>query len=550
MATVSRFEREEVSASNKIFSAARTTIETAFCGNNVVKISSLKEAYKMASNSPGTIVTGMLVERPEEIGLEPGSKVLLFNDGLVTGRTAAARRIAGEPGVNVPELCGKIREAVYGTRFRKLYHAKAYIGLNEDFMVKAHLLVPEGEENLMYNWMLNFQHITDEYSKMYSKSKKMSNEGDILIFADPNWSHPDHPLGLAFFDPEHNCAAILGMRYFGELKKGTLTLAWSIANRNGYACCHGGQKRYNLENGKKFVAGVFGLSGSGKSTITHAKHDGKYDVTVLHDDAFVISTETGSSVALEPSYFDKTQDYPLISEDNKYLITVQNVGATYDKDGTIVLVTEDIRNGNGRAIKSKLWSPNRVDKFDEPVNAIFWLMKDPTLPPILKIKGAELASVMGAALATKRSTAERLAPGVDPDALVFEPYANPFRTYPLAQDYLKFKALFEERNVECYILNTGFLMDKKIPKEVTLKCLESVIEGTGEFKQWADFSDVEIMEIEGFIPDIKEKEYKVQLLARMNDRLEFLKSRENVKGGFDKLPKEAIDVFKKVLSEV
>ena len=81
-------------------------------------------------------------------------------------------------------------------------------------------------------------------------------------------------------------------------------------------------------------------------------------------------------------------------------------------------------------------------------------------------------------------------------------------------------------------------MDKKIPKEVTLKCLESVIEGTGEFKQWADFSDVEIMEIEGFIPDIKEKEYKVQLLARMNDRLEFLKSRENVKGGFDKFAKK------------
>ena len=32
-----------------------------------------------------------------------------------------------------------------------------------------------------------------------------------------------------------------------------------------------------------------------------------------------------------------------------------------DEDGKIQLVTEDIRNGNGRAIKSKLWSPNRVD---------------------------------------------------------------------------------------------------------------------------------------------------------------------------------------------
>ena len=35
---------------------------------------------------------------------------------------------------------------------------------------------------------------------------------------------------------------------------------------------------------------------------------------------------------------------------------------------------------------------------------------------------------MGATLATKRSSAERLKEGVDPNALVVEPYANPFRT--------------------------------------------------------------------------------------------------------------------------
>ena len=68
---------------------------------------------------------------------------------------------------------------------------------------------------------------------------------------------------------------ILGMRYFGEHKTGTLTLAWAIANRNGYASCHGGQKEYTLDDGSKFVAAVFGLSGSGKSTLTHAQHGGK-----------------------------------------------------------------------------------------------------------------------------------------------------------------------------------------------------------------------------------------------------------------------------------
>lgn len=550
MATKGNYKWDEVRGNNPLFSMARTTIETAFYGNNVVKVNSLKEAYKLAVNAPGTVVTDMPVERPEEIGLDAGAKILLFNDGTVTGRTAAARRIAGEPGVNVAELCGKIREAVYGVRHRKMYHGEAFIGLDPDFMVKAHMLLPEGEENLLYNWMLNFQYITDEYVKMYQKSEKLDKEGDIYFFADPNWSHPDHPLGLAFFDPAHNCAAVLGMRYFGELKKGTLTLAWGIANRNGYASCHGGQKRYNLANGRKFVAGVFGLSGSGKSTITHAKHDGKYDVTVLHDDAFVISTKNGSSVALEPSYFDKTQDYPLMSPDNKYLITVQNVGATVDENNKVVLVTEDLRNGNGRAIKSKLWSPNRVDKFDEPVNAIFWLMKDPTMPPILKIKGAALASAMGCALATKRTTAERLAPGVDPDALVFEPYANPFRTFPLAEDYLKFKALFEERNVDCYILNTGFLMEKKVTPAVTLGCLEAVIEDKATFKKWANFSDFEIMEVEGYVPDFNNAEYKAQLTARMNDRLNFLKSRAEVKGGFDKLPDETIQVIEKVISEL
>ncbi|MBN2221456.1 MAG: phosphoenolpyruvate carboxykinase (ATP), partial [Vallitaleaceae bacterium] len=333
-------------------------------------------------------------------------------------------------------------------------------------------------------------------------------------------------------------------------KKGTLTLAWGMANRNGYASCHAGQKRYNLPGGKSFVAGVFGLSGSGKSTITHAPHGGKYDITVLHDDAFIISTENGSSVALEPSYFDKTQDYPMDCPDTKFLLTVQNNAATLDSEGKVVLLTEDIRNGNGRAVKSKIWSPNRADKFAEPVNAIFWLMKDPTLPPVLKLSGAALASVMGATLATKRTSAERLAPGVDPNALVVEPYANPFRTYPLADDYTKFKALFEERNVDCYILNTGDFMGKKVTPKDTLGALERIVEGTSNFKTWANFSDIQIEELEGFVPAMDDKEYVDQLYKRMLDRVEYVSGCDTVKGGFDKLPEDALSALKKVVSEL
>lgn len=531
----------------KLYSSARATITAPFFGNNVEEVKSVSEAYKLAKDSPGTVeLTGMPVFEPEKIGLPQNANQLLFNDGTVVGRCAAARKIVGEPNCDLPTLLPIIREAVYQTRDKLMYRTEAFVGLDEDFMVKAHLLIPEGFENIMYSWMLNFQYINEQYTKMYEKSRALP-EGDLFIFSDPDWSHPDFPYGLTFFDPQHNCAAILGMRYFGEHKKGTLTLAWGCAARNGYASCHGGMKRYNLPQ-KSFQAAVFGLSGSGKSTITHAKHNNKYDITVLHDDAFIINVQDKYTIALEPAYFDKTQDYPIGCDDNKYILTQQNNGVIQTKDGKLLSITEDIRNGNGRAVKSKLWSPNRVDRINEPIDAIFWLMKDPTIPPVLKLSGASLGSAMGATLATKRTTAERLAKGIDPNALVVEPYANPFRVYPLEMDYTRFKQLIED-GVDCYILNTGEFMGKKVEPKHTLGILEAIVEGNAKFEKWENFSDIQIMHIDGFDTSFNNKEYKEQFIKRMQDRINFIASRETEKAGLDKLPNDALEALNRVIDE-
>ncbi len=533
----------------RVTSAARTTIQSVFYGNNVESIKTVSEAYKLAQISPGTVeLDGMPVYEPEKIGLPSNANVLLFNDGTVVGRCAAARKIVGNEDCDLKYLLPIIREAIYQTRYKNMYHAEVVVGLEEDFMMKAHLCIPENFENVMYSWMLNFQYVNEMYSQMYKDSRKIP-EGDILLFSDPDWTHPDFPYGLTFFDPEHNCAAILGMRYFGEHKKGTLTLGWGTAARNGYASCHGGLKRYNLANDKKYSVAVFGLSGSGKSTITHAKHEDKYDVTVLHDDAFIINVKDKYSIALEPAYFDKTQDYPMGCDDNKYILTLQNNGVITDENGKKTVVPEDIRNGNGRAVKSKLWSPNRVDRVDEPINAIFWLMKDPTIPPVIKLKGASLGAAMGATLATKRTTAERLAKGVDPNALVVEPYANPFRTYPLKLDYNRFKQLIED-GVECYILNTGDFMGKKVQPKHTLGIIEDIVEGKAKFEKWESLSDVEIMKLDDFKVDMSDENYRSQFIARMKDRIEFIKSRDTFNGGVDKLSSDALESLENVVNQV
>ena len=528
---------------NPLFSKMRSTIETAFYGNNVTPVTSVAQAYQLAAEEPGVIVLDMPVYKPCEQGLPADAKVLVTNDGKTTGRYAKARRIIGDEGIDEVELANIARDAVYDSRDKEWLAAQAIVGLDKKFTARAHLMIPKDHASTLYSWIMNFKFFDAAVKEFYDDSLEIP-EGDIYIYSDPDYIVPGHPGGLAIFDPAHNCAMILGMRYFGEHKKGTLTLAWSLANRLGYVACHGGMKRYNLDNGKSYTIGVFGLSGSGKSTLTHEKHDGRYDISILHDDAYIINTEDLSSIALEPTYFDKMQDYPVEHPANEFLLTLQNVGVTMDDEGRKVVLAEDVRNNNGRAIKSQFWTENRVNYVDEPVNAIVWLMKDKTLPPILKIDDPVLASTMGATLATRRSTAEKLDAHVDPNALVIEPYANPFRTYPLALDYESYKKLFSECGVECYIMNTGFFLDNKVPKEVTLDLLERLVEGTLEFKPFYKYPNLEYVEVPGFEPPFQVREYHHQLHKAFEFRYDYV---ENLIGHKNELPEEVLEVLKTLM---
>ena len=528
---------------NPLFSKMRSTIETAFYGNNVTPVTSVAQAYQLAAEEPGVIVLDMPVYKPCEQGLPTDAKVLVTNDGKTTGRYAKARRIIGDEGIDEVELSNIARDAVYDSRDKEWLAAEAIVGLDKKFTARAHLMIPKDHASTLYSWIMNFKFFDAAVKEFYDDSLEIP-EGDIYSYSDPDYVVPGHPGGLAIFDPAHNCAMILGMRYFGEHKKGTLTLAWSLANRLGYVACHGGMKRYNLDNGKSYTIGVFGLSGSGKSTLTHEKHDGRYDISILHDDAYIINTEDLSSIALEPTYFDKMQDYPVEHPANEFLLTLQNVGVTMDEEGRKVVLAEDVRNNNGRAIKSQFWTENRVNYVDEPVNAIVWLMKDKTLPPILKIDDPVLASTMGATLATRRSTAEKLDAHVDPNALVIEPYANPFRTYPLALDYESYKKLFSECGVECYIMNTGFFLDNKVPKEVTLDLLERLVEGTLEFKPFYKYPNLEYVEVPGFEPPFQVREYHHQLHKAFEFRYDYV---ENLIGHKNELPEEVLEVLKTLM---
>lgn len=541
MASIQTFNTQQVNLNNPQLSPLKALVETQFYLNNVVPIQSLQQAYDLAAKNPNVIVLDQTIKHAKKLGLHPGTKILVENNGAQYGRNAKARRIVGETDDTKLRLI--VMEALAKNPHRTFYHAQAVVGLDEEFMIKAHLCINESQECNLYSWLLNFQSFNEEYEQKYRESTKYQ-ENDIYIYADSTWSHPDYPGGLAYFDPQHNVACILGMTYFGELKKGTLTLAWASAYRQNFVACHGGLKSFKQKQGN-YVASFFGLSGSGKSTLTHAKHDHRFEIKVLHDDAFIINLESGASIALEPAYFDKTQDYPAGHKEQDYFLTVQNVGVTLNDQFQKVLVTQDIRNGNGRTIKSRYSTPNRVDKIEEPINAIYWIMKDDSLPPLLKINDPVLASAFGLTLATKRTSAEI---GVtNRDALVIEPYANPFRVYHLNDDYLRFKELFD-KGVDCFILNTGNYLGQDVSKEITLSLIENEVNQNNTYSPFFNHSEIEAANVKGI--EIKQNQEALDfLLGRIKTRIDYIKQHNLLKPE-DMIESEALESLETLLNQL
>lgn len=519
MSTQERFTLDEITQNNPLFSQAKTIIETAFYANNMQEVSDVATAYRLAKDNPKTIVTDLAIQHAQQLGLPSDAKMLVDNHGAIVGRSANARRLLGQDEESV-KLLKLLCEAIYQASDRPFYRTQVVVGLDEDFMVKAHFAIPQGYEMNLLSYLLNFQSYDNTYQQRYRASKAYT-ESDLYIYANPDWSHPDYPEGLALFDVKHNVAAILGLRYFGEFKKATLTLTWALAHRHGYIACHGGAKTFHFENQDEQVLAFYGLSGSGKSTLTHAKHSDKFAITILHDDAFVIKKADGSSVALEPAYFDKTSDYLPNSSEIKYFTTLMNVGVTLDQAGNKVLVTEDLRNGNGRTIKSRYSSSNRIDKEAAPLTAVCWIMKDDSLPPVVALRDPILAATFGVTLATKRSNAENISLK-NKDNLVIEPFANPFRAYPLVEDYLDFKELFAKNQVQCYVVNTDSFNGLKISKEKTLALLEQIVTKQAQWQDFGALPQMQYLKTDDYQVSWESKEYRKKLFKRLQTRFDWV----------------------------
>jgi len=537
----------------------RAFIESAFFANSVRK-TTMKELYRLAVKQPEVVATSEPMYKPEQFGLPKDAKILISNDGGIVGRAARVRHLVREMGKDRDKYLYLLGEAIYHLNRREGLWLEGIVGLHPNFMVKAHLLSPSTDAKNMLDWGLNFTPWMGPQIDLYKKSRVL-DEPDILVFADPEWSHPEFPSGLVIIDEMHNCIALLGRRYFGERKKGTLILAWTIGVRQNMVACHGGIKKI----GNKPPVAVFGLSGSGKSSITNSHdHEGTLKkserVTVIHDDAFLIDLEHNFTVALEPTLFDKTDavefEDPVIS----YFYSAQNVAVTVLPDGSKKMVCRDIRNENGRCLKTRDMF-NHADFCERP-GMVIWLQKDTSLPPICKVNSVDLAVSTGASLSTMRAKGVE---DVDPkelEKLVIEPFANPFRVHPLLEDCKQFKNLLE-LGTECYIMNThAFGLPEKlidIPKELSLPIVTELVRGNIEWREWKAFQGLLLpkngRDLFGADYDKKYKptrdpHYLRFLRARMQDRISYLSNKRDLENDMDSIFIDPLVAARTVIDQI
>ena len=439
------------------------------------------ESYSFAIQRPSVALTDLPIYEParKRLNLREGARVFVDNHGAIVGRKAIARMFYDRcplkvtPNFNLDknDLEEIIRDAIYDMQNRsRIIRASSIIGTHPDFMVRANYLTCEEDSANLFAWLMNFTPFEGEFTKRYEKSKSL-NVLDIFILSDPLWNsqnkYPNDEFapffrdGMVVVDPYNNVIFNLGMRYIGERKKGTLTLAWTSAVRLGGVACHGGIKTVDFSETeypglKQRKIAFFGLSGSGKSSHTNSLTNGgtlpaKAKTTVHHDDAFVVFPDKKVAYVLEPTLFDKMDQRGIDHPEWKYVITAQNC-SVFLCDGKLLPTGQDLKNPNSRAMLDRDLLTTYSDSTGFP-DAVCWLMKDSTLPPIVRFDDLWLGLAMGATLMTKRTTAENV-PLSEMKKLVFEPFANPFRVYELWRDCEAFKTLIEE-GAQVYAFNSG-----------------------------------------------------------------------------------------------
>jgi phosphoenolpyruvate carboxykinase (ATP) len=304
---------------------------------------------------------------------------------------------------------------------------------------------------------------------------------DITVVCVPEWKRTK-----VYVHPESATTYILGSDYYGESKMSLLRMAMHLMReRHNGLGVHAGSKIYRvLSHGQLRELGVliFGLSGTGKTTIICQDHDFRRPegVEIMQDDINMVTMDA-SAYGTERKFYIKTDSLSLqpdlLRAATRPDAIAENVFVS--EHGELDYDDQSVST-NGRCIIERMHLPRATDSIDlQRIDVILFLTRRYDTRTVGRLRSAaQAAAYLTLGESTITSADDPARAGESKRVVAFDPFIidqkhkNGNRFYEILQ---------RNPHIKCYILNTGKVggMDRgiKIKPEITFKIVEEIMRG-------------------------------------------------------------------------
>ncbi|UPV99754.1 phosphoenolpyruvate carboxykinase (ATP) [Halorussus gelatinilyticus] len=313
--------------------------------------------------------------------------------------------------------------------------------------------------------------------------------------------------------PEEGVTAVLGSDYTGEAKKSFLRLFMYYAKQQGGLGLHAGSKRVRLrdESGDLRTVGqaFLGLSAAGKSTLTaHGlwlDEESGEEATMLQDDVCAlrpdgaIAGSEGSGLYVKTIGLDADEQpamYDAVTDESAVL---ENVDVA---DDGAVDFDSDRHTSNGRAVIEREQLSSAGEDIDlDGVDQIFFITRNPVMPPVAKLTPEEAAAafMLGESVQTSAGDPSKAGESIRVVG------TNPFIVGSKGEEGNRFRDLVADLDVDCFVLNTGNLGGRDVGVEESVTILREIARGTVE---WTD-DEATGMTVPSEVPGLNISDYDV-----------------------------------------
>lgn len=272
---------------------------------------------------------------------------------------------------------------------------------------------------------------------------------------------PEWPRRIIFCHPRAGITYILGTDYFGEAKKSFLRMAMFHTKEKGGLGLHAGSKVLRVRTPSATLQDVgfllFGLSGTGKTTLTIHNHNLEApEQAIIRQDDAVMMTSQGYCYGTENGFYIKTEG---LDESQKVLYqaaqhqeaVLENV-MVYD-DGTVDFDNNEITsNGRGVVRREDVAGTDATIDLEKAHKLIFITRHATIVPPVAKLNQYQAAAffVLGESIETSAGDPAKAGQAKR------EVGTNPFIVGPEEEEGNRLLSILQNnRDMECYLLNTG-----------------------------------------------------------------------------------------------